>query len=105
MKVHPTFFKDISEKDLVTRAGRLGGCRYNRFSLQVESVYSDYLRVAILGNVRTSTSSTRTAPQRSQSVFFPRISLPLPTTVGLIFNVFEVLHVMYMYDIPYIAII
>jgi hypothetical protein len=50
MKVHPTFFKDISEKDLVTRAGRLGGCRYNRFSLQVESVYSDYLRVAILGN-------------------------------------------------------
>jgi hypothetical protein len=45
----PHFFKDISEKDLVTRAGRLGGCRYNRFSLQVESVYSDYLRVAILG--------------------------------------------------------
>jgi hypothetical protein len=51
MKVHPTFLKDISEKDLVTRAGGLGGCRYNRFSLQVESVYSDYLRVAILGNV------------------------------------------------------
>jgi hypothetical protein len=50
MKVHPTFFKDISEKDLATRAGRLGGSRYNRSSLQVESVYSDYLRVAILGN-------------------------------------------------------
>jgi hypothetical protein len=43
-------FLDISEKDLVTRAGRLGGCRYNRFSLQVKSIYSDYLRVAILGN-------------------------------------------------------
>jgi hypothetical protein len=49
-KVHPTFLKDTSKKDLVTRAGRLGGRRYNRFSLQVESVYSDYLRVAILGN-------------------------------------------------------
>jgi hypothetical protein len=47
------FFKDISEKYLVTRAGRLGGCRYNRFSLQVESVYSNYLRVAILGNDST----------------------------------------------------
>jgi hypothetical protein len=52
MKVQPTFFKDISEKDLVTRAGRLGSCRYNRYSLQVESVYSDYLRVAILGSER-----------------------------------------------------
>jgi hypothetical protein len=50
-KVHPTFSKDTSKKDLVTRAGRLRGRRYNQFSLQVESVYSDYLRVAILGNV------------------------------------------------------
>jgi hypothetical protein len=45
------FLKDTSKKDLVTRAGRLGGRRYNRCSLQVESVYSDYLSVAILGNV------------------------------------------------------
>jgi hypothetical protein len=55
MKAHPTFFKDICEKDLVTRSGRLGSCRYNRFSLQVESVYSDYHRVAILGNDNTYT--------------------------------------------------
>jgi hypothetical protein len=54
----PHFFKDISEKDLVTMAGRLGGCRYNRFSLQVESVYSDYLRVAILGNEMNTTHTT-----------------------------------------------
>jgi hypothetical protein len=47
----PRVFKDTSKKDLVTRAGRLGSCRYNLFSLQVESVYSDYLRVAIPGNV------------------------------------------------------
>jgi hypothetical protein len=46
----PHVFKDTSKKDLVTRDGRLGGCRYNQFSLKVESVYSDYLRVAILGN-------------------------------------------------------
>jgi hypothetical protein len=49
-KSTPRFFKDTSKKDLVTRAGRLGGRGYNRFSLQVESVYSDYLHVAILGN-------------------------------------------------------
>jgi hypothetical protein len=49
-KSTPCFFKDTSKKDLVTRAGRLGGRRYNRFSLQVESVYSDYPRVAIIGN-------------------------------------------------------
>jgi hypothetical protein len=47
----PHVFKDTSKKDLVTRADRVGGLMYNRFSLQVESVYSDYLRVAILGNV------------------------------------------------------
>jgi hypothetical protein len=52
-KVHPTFLKDTSKKYLVTRAGRLGGLRYTQFSLQVESVYSDYLRVAILGNADT----------------------------------------------------
>jgi hypothetical protein len=44
------FLKDTSKKDLLTRAGRLGGLRYNRFSLQVESVYSNYIRVFILGN-------------------------------------------------------
>jgi hypothetical protein len=50
-KVHPTFFfKDTSKRDLVTRAGRLCGSRYNRYSLQVEGVYySNYIRVAILG--------------------------------------------------------
>jgi hypothetical protein len=50
-KVHPRVFKDTSKKDLITRASRLGGRRYNRCSLQVESVHSDYLRVAIIGNV------------------------------------------------------
>jgi hypothetical protein len=49
-KSTPRFLKDTSKKDIVTRAGRLGGRRYNRFSLQVESAYSDYLRVVILGN-------------------------------------------------------
>jgi hypothetical protein len=48
----PHFFLKIFPRNiLLLVAGRLGGCRYNRFSLQVESVYSDYLRVAILGNV------------------------------------------------------
>jgi hypothetical protein len=57
--VHPKFLKDTSKKDLVTRAGRLGGRRYNRFSLQVESVYSDYLRVAIPGNGNTQSNKPR----------------------------------------------
>jgi hypothetical protein len=52
-KSTPRFFKDTSKKYIATRAGRLGGRMYNQFSLQVESVYSDYLRVAILGNVFT----------------------------------------------------
>jgi hypothetical protein len=33
------------------------------------------------------------------------IVLGYPCTVGFIFNLFEVLHVMHMYDMPYIAII
>jgi hypothetical protein len=53
-KSTPRFFKDTSKKYIVTMVGRLGGRRYNRFSLQVESEYSDYLRVVILGNDRTT---------------------------------------------------
>jgi hypothetical protein len=63
-KVHLRFKKkDTSKKDLVTRAGRLRGRRYNQFSLQVESVYSDYLRVAILGNGKESQPGRSTKRQ------------------------------------------